>query len=397
MMKKFCLYILISVFFIFVGCSGKKEQQAEQLPVEEVPETETFTFEKGNTLNELLHKSKLTSEEVTEILAELKKILNINNCMPNDFYEVTYSTLIPSWQNFKYFPSTGIFFYELTKSTENVIEGQKIRLETTKNTYEISGTIENSLWNSMAAENVSPNIIISFTNMFAWQIDFLTDTRKGDKFKIIYETETLTKTQNIISTKILAGQYKTANHTFNAIAFTDSKGYETYFDENGKSIKSSFLKAPLQFKRISSYFTKARFHPILKYYRPHEGIDYAAPTGTPVSTIGDGVVIKSQKSGGYGNLVIIKHPNGYSTYYGHLSRYGKGIKKGVRVRQGQVIGYVGATGLATGPHLDFRIKLNGKFLNFLKLKMPPNVTLQGQDKVKFNEYKTGILQKLNNL
>jgi len=396
-MKKFCLYILISVFFIFVGCSNNKEQQAEQISIEEITEVETFTFEKGNTFTELMHKSKLTPAEINEISSELKKLLNINNCMPNDFYEVTYSTIVSSWQNFKYFPATGTYFYELTKSTDNIINGQKIQLETTTNTYEISGTIENSLWNSMAAENISPNIIISFANMFAWQFDFLTDTRKGDKFKIIYETETLTKTQNIISTKILAGQYKTATHTFNAIAFKDSKGYENYFDENGKSIKSSFLKAPLQFKRISSYFTKARFHPILKYYRPHEGIDYAAPTGTPVSTIGDGVVIKSQKSGGYGNLVIIKHPNGYSTYYGHLSKYGKGIKKGVRVRQGQIIGYVGATGLATGPHLDFRIKLNGKFLNFLKLKMPPNITLQGQDKVKFNEYKTEILQKLNNL
>ena len=394
-MKKICSCILLSLFFIFFGCSKKQEQITEQQPVEEIPEVETFVFSHGDTFNDLLHQSKLSSAEILEILASLKKLMNINNCMPNDSYEVTYSTIVTSWQNFKYFPSTGMFFYELTKSTDNVIDAQKIHLETEKNTYEISGTIESSLWNSMISKNISPNIIIAFANMFAWQIDFLTDTRQGDKFKIIYETEILTKTQNVISTKILAGQYKTASNTFNAIIFTDSKGYETYFDENGKSIKSSFLKAPLQFKRISSYFTKARFHPILKYYRPHEGIDYAAPTGTPVSTIGDGVVIKSQKSGGYGNLVIIKHPNGYSTYYGHLSKYGRGIRKGVRVKQGQVIGYVGATGLATGPHLDFRIQLNGKFLNFLKLKTPPNITLKGQDKVKFDEYKTELLQKLN--
>ena len=396
-MKNICLYILLFAFFVFCGCSKDKQQKVEQTSVEEIPEVETVTFAPGSNFNDNLHQSKLSPSEITEILAALKKLVNINTCMPNDYYEVTYSTIVPTWQNFRYFPSTGMFFYELIKSTDNIVDGQKIHLETTKNVYEVSGTIENSLWNSMASESISPNIIISFANMFAWQIDFLTDTRKGDKFKIIYETETLTKTQNIISNKIIAGQYQTATHTFNAIAFTDSKGYETYFDENGKSIKSSFLKAPLQFKRISSYFTKARFHPILKYYRPHEGIDYAAPTGTPVSAIGDGVVIKSQKSGGYGNLVIIKHPNGYSTYYGHLSKYGRGIKKGVRVKQGQVIGYVGATGLATGPHLDFRIKLNGNFLNFLKIKMPPNITLQGQDKVKFNEYKTEILQKLNNL
>jgi murein DD-endopeptidase MepM/ murein hydrolase activator NlpD len=135
----------------------------------------------------------------------------------------------------------------------------------------------------------------------------------------------------------------------------------------------------------------------LKYYRAHEGIDYAAPIGTPVSSIGDGVVTKSQYSGGYGNLVIIKHPNGYESYYGHLSKYGKGIKKGVRVKQGQVIGYVGSTGLSTGPHLDFRIKKNGKFFNYLTMKMPPSYTLTGKDKENFESVKNSLLEKLNNL
>ena len=150
-------------------------------------------------------------------------------------------------------------------------------------------------------------------------------------------------------------------------------------------MRNAFLKAPLQFSRISSHFTTARKHPILKTVRPHLGIDYAAPSGTPVSSIGDGTVIFVGKSGGFGNLVKIKHSNGYETWYGHLLRYGKGVKTGARVKQGQVIGYVGMTGLATGPHLDFRIKRDGNFFNFLNMKQPPVSVLSGDDKKAFLE------------
>ena len=249
----------------------------------------------------------------------------------------------------------------------------------------------------MSTSEIKPAIILAFADMFAWKIDFLTDCRHGDKYKIIYKITTLEKKDTVISSEIIAGQYITITSTNTAIQFVNSKGDDGYFDENGKSVKSAFLKAPLQFKRISSYFTKKRFHPILKYYRAHEGIDYAAPIGTPVSAVGDGIVKKSQYSGGYGNLVIIKHTNGYETYYGHLSKYGKGIKKGAKVKQGQVIGYVGSTGLSTGPHLDFRIKKNGTFFNYLTMKMPPTTTLTGKDKENFDLQKQDLIAKLNDL
>jgi murein DD-endopeptidase MepM/ murein hydrolase activator NlpD len=332
-------------------------------------------------------------------LAELKKHVNINKCKPNDFYEITYSTNTDNeqtWTNFKYFPE-GQYFYSIDKSTDNVLTSEKLELQTSSQIFEVSGTIENSLWESMSASEIKPNIILAYADMFAWQIDFLTDCREGDKYKLIYEVKTLEKKDTVLSSDIIAGQYITATSTNTAIQFVNSKGDEGYFDESGKSVKSAFLKAPLQFKRISSYFTKKRYHPILKYYRAHEGIDYAAPIGTPVSAVGDGVVKKSQYSGGYGNLVIIKHSNGYETYYGHLSKYGKGIKKGVRVKQGQVIGYVGSTGLSTGPHLDFRIKKNGTFFNYLTMKMPPTYTLTGKDKENFDLHKQELITKLNNL
>ena len=393
MLRKYLKLLFFALLF-FVGCG--KDEMSVDISKETLPNTDTVVIEKGDVLSKTFEQTKIENREAFVIMQELKKYMNINRCKPDEFYEITYSSDTSTWTNFKYFPE-GKYYYELNKSTDNVITSQKMELPTSKKTYEIAGTIESSLWQSMSDLNVSADVILAYADVFAWQIDFLTDTRQGDKFKLIFSVETMEKKQTVIATEILAGQYITATTVNTAIQFINSKGDEGYFDETGKSVKRAFLKAPLQFKRISSYFTKKRYHPILKYYRAHEGIDYAAPIGTPVSAIGDGVVTKSQYSGGYGNLVIIKHPNGYESYYGHLSKYGKGIKKGVRVKQGQVIGYVGATGLATGPHLDFRIKKNGKFFNYLTMKMPPSYTLTGKDKENFESVKNSLLEKLNNL
>jgi len=394
-MKKFSMYVLLFFVALFMGCTSDNME----IDITKVPEVETVVFQPGDVFGKTFEQTKLSKKESLEILAELKKHVNINKCKPNDFYEITYSTNTDTeqtWTNFKYFPE-GQYFYSIEKSTDNVLTSEKLELQTSSQIFEVSGTIENSLWESMSASEIKPNIILAYADMFAWQIDFLTDCRQGDKYKLIYEVKTLEKKDTVLSSDIIAGQYITATSTNTAIQFVNSKGDEGYFDESGKSVKSAFLKAPLQFKRISSYFTKKRYHPILKYYRAHEGIDYAAPIGTPVSAVGDGVVKKSQYSGGYGNLVIIKHSNGYETYYGHLSKYGKGIKKGVRVKQGQVIGYVGSTGLSTGPHLDFRIKKNGTFFNYLTMKMPPTYTLTGKDKENFDLHKQELITKLNNL
>ncbi len=392
-MKKFSLYILLFFIALFIGCTSDNME----IDITKVPEVETIVIQPGDVFGKTFEQTKLSKQESLKILAELKKYININKCKPNEFYEITYSTdttTEETWTNFKFFPE-GQYFYSIDKSTDNVITSEKLELQTTSQTFEVSGTIESSLWESMSNSEIKPAIILNYADMFAWHIDFLTDCRPGDTYKLIYEVKTLEKKDTVLSSEIIAGQYITATSTNTAIRFTNSKGDEGYFDENGKSVKSAFLKAPLQFKRISSYFTKKRFHPILKYYRAHEGIDYAAPIGTPVSAVGDGTVTKSQYSGGYGNLVIIKHPNGYETYYGHLSKYGKGIKKGVRVKQGQVIGYVGSTGLSTGPHLDFRIKKNGSFFNYLTMKMPPTYTLTGKDKEDFDLYKQELINKLN--
>ncbi|MEO0300014.1 MAG: M23 family metallopeptidase [candidate division WOR-3 bacterium] len=240
---------------------------------------------------------------------------------------------------------------------------------------------------------INPEIIIQFAEIFESKLDFLTDCQNGDSFSIIWESLT-DKDGNILKDiKVIAGKYENTNQKFYGFYF-EKEEIKGYFDENGKGLESGFLKAPLSYRKITSFFSKSRFHPIYKVYRPHLGIDYSAPVGTPVSAIGNGVVIFSGYLGGYGNCIKIKHPNGYISYYGHLSKFEKNIKKGVKVKKGEVIGYVGMTGIATGPHLDFRIKKDGKFINFLKIKFVPEKNIPEKYKKDFEKIKNLYIKYL---
>ncbi|MCL1971618.1 MAG: peptidoglycan DD-metalloendopeptidase family protein [Endomicrobia bacterium] len=402
MNKKFGrLYIYIIVFFVTAAIYSCilyvkiSNLEFKPEPPEYVMDIEKIEVNYGDSFDSALAKSRLSESDKTEIKKELAKLgFRIGKINSGDFFEVVYSTASGQWTNFWYHPS-GDFFYSIKKSTDDSIEASKKLLGRMVTDFNASGTIASSLWAAMAEQDVPANIIMSFADIFAWQMDFLTDTRKEDTFKVFYQIETVSKKDTRLSSKIIAAQYKSGAKIYNAILFKTSDGKYGYFDENGKSVKSAFLKAPLQFSRISSFFNPKRMHPILKIPRPHLGIDYAAPTGTPVSSIGDGTVKKSEYSGGYGNLVVVKHSNGYETYYGHLLKYGRGIKRGARVNQGQIIGYVGSTGLSTGPHLDFRISKNGKFINFLTMSTPPTTTLSGKDKEAFDSFKDEIFAKLD--
>jgi murein DD-endopeptidase MepM/ murein hydrolase activator NlpD len=218
--------------------------------------------------------------------------------------------------------------------------------------------------------------------IFGWDLDFYTDPRPGDTFRVVVEKKLLANGELLSYGRILAAEYKNAGRPYGAVLFRDVSGAPAYFTPEGKSMKKAFLHSPLKFAApITSHFSAHRFHPILKEYRPHLGIDYAAPTGTPVQTIGEGRVIFAGMKGGAGNLVEIQHTNGYTTYYMHLSRVL--VRSGQRVEQGQSIGLVGMTGLATGPHLDFRIQKQGQFLNFERLPLPPSDPVAKRD---WNEF-----------
>ena len=229
-------------------------------------------------------------------------------------------------------------------------------------------TIESSLWNDLQKAGVSPLLALKISDIYAWAIDFFS-LQKGDSFTALYD-ELLFEGETVDIGNIWYAEFNHAGKTYYAVNYKDGEKSSLYWNEKGESLRKAFLKAPLNFFRITSRFTYSRRHPVLKIVRPHTGVDYAAPKGTPVMTIGDGVVIFKGWSGGGGNTIKIRHNSIYTTSYMHLSGYAKGLAKGSRVKQGEVIGYVGSTGLSTGPHLDFRVYKNGTPIDPLKMESP---------------------------
>jgi len=231
-----------------------------------------------------------------------------------------------------------------------------------------SGTITTSLWEAAQENNLNPNLSAELSEIYAWTIDFF-GLQKGDRFKVIYE-EDFIGDESVGIRRVHAAEFEHAGSTIYAIPYIQDSTM-SFFDTTGASLRKAFLKAPLRYSRISSRFSGGRMHPILKIVRAHHGVDYAAPIGTPVLAIGDGRVTSTSNEGGAGRMVRITHNSVYSTAYMHLSRFGPGISPGVYVKQGQVIGYVGSSGLSTGPHLDFRFYRNGSPVDPLKVEAPP--------------------------
>lgn len=231
------------------------------------------------------------------------------------------------------------------------------------------GKIETSLWDAFVSNEYNPALAVNMADIFAWTVDFFR-TQPGDYFKLIYLEEWVDDTINLGPGRILAAEFNQSGKGFQAFFFSDSSGFQGYFDRDGKSLKRAFLKAPLDYFRISSRFSGKRFHPVQKRWKAHLGTDYAAPHGTPIRSTANGVVEKKGYTAGNGNYVKVKHNGTYSTQYLHMSKFAKGVNVGTRVTQGQVIGYVGSTGLATGPHVCYRFWKNGKQVDPLKEKLP---------------------------
>jgi murein DD-endopeptidase MepM/ murein hydrolase activator NlpD len=232
-----------------------------------------------------------------------------------------------------------------------------------------TGIIETSLFEAAADNNIPDNIIMELAGIFGWDIDFALDIRKGDSFRVVYN-ELYKDGIKIRNGRILAAEFVNQGNTFQAVYYTDPKGDSGYYAPDGKSMRKAFLRSPVRFSRISSGFSRKRWHPVLSKWRSHKGVDYAAPKGTPVRSAGDGKITFQGTKGGYGKSVIIQHGGRYTTVYAHLSRYARGMKNGKRVKQGQVIGYVGKTGLATGPHLHYEFRVDGAHRNPLTVQLP---------------------------
>ncbi len=281
--------------------------------------------------------------------------------------------------------------FDLSDSLAISLGRKKVRVEQRA----ASGRIESNLWNTMTSNNLSPALAVEMSEIYAWTIDFF-GIQKGDRFRLLYQ-EQFVDTVSIGVGPIYAAEFEHVGKSYYAFRFSQDEGFD-YFDDRGENLRKAFLKAPLSFRRISSHFSGSRLHPVLKIRRPHYGVDYAAPRGTPVVSIGDGTVIERGYKGGGGNTVKIKHNTVYTTLYLHLSGFAKGIAPGARVRQGEVIGYVGSTGLSTGPHLDFRVYKNGTPIDPLKLDVPPGEPVKTEFRHEFTNDKdslTVLLYKIN--
>jgi murein DD-endopeptidase MepM/ murein hydrolase activator NlpD len=231
------------------------------------------------------------------------------------------------------------------------------------------GVINSSLFEAAANADIPEDVIMDLVAIFGWDIDFALDIRQGDRFAIVYE-EMYKDDVKIRNGRILSAKFINNGNTYHAVHYTDPKGNSDYFAPDGKSMRKAFLRSPVEFSRISSRFSNKRWHPVLSKWRSHKGVDYAAARGTPIRASGDGKIIHAGTKGGYGRLVVIQHGGRYTTAYAHLHRYAKGARTGRKVKQGQIIGYVGSSGLATGPHLHYEFRVNGVHRNPLTVKLP---------------------------
>ena len=360
-----------------------------------------YTVEEGDNFESIINRIKLPKKEKKIFLETVKKNNEIRILRPSQkiYFKIDKKDVFKIVEfKIQINKKKEIQFVKDYKSKEfnyNILEKELEKIITYK-----ESKITNSLYQTAISLKIKPNIIIEFARLYGFQVDFQRDIWKDDSFQVIYE-EFLNKDEEVVETgNIIFANLNLQNEDLKLYRHEYEKDKIDYFDENGKSMRKSLMKTPINGARLSSSFGK-RKHPILGFTKMHTGTDFAAPTGTPILASGDGLVVRAQWCGGGGNCVKIKHNRVYQTVYAHMSKFGKGIKKGAKVKQGQIIGYVGSTGLSTGPHLHYEVIENGKKINSQKLKLPSGKVLKGDsrkffevDKIKIDVLKSNLISKL---
>ena len=327
---------------------------------------------KGQNLSSALRSQDLPKDLVETICRHLKTVVNLRRVKSGDAFEVR---LNPQGRFLNLLFTAGpLDIYQLSLTPAGEWLAVKKEVEVDRYWVRVSGEIHTSLFEAMDQAGERDSLIMDFADIFAWEIDFHTDPQPGDRFRMVVEKYYVGEAF-VRYGRILYAEYEREDRKHQAAYFEPPGGKGDYYTPRGESLRKALLRSPLKFTRISSGYSRSRPHPILGGNRPHLGIDYAAPVGTPVWAVADGSVVSSGWNGGYGKQVVIKHPKGYQSFYGHLGKFAQGISRGKPVRQKQIIGYVGATGLATGPHLDFRLQKNGVPRNPLKEISPRAASL----------------------
>lgn len=344
----------------------------------------------GDSLSALFDRSGLSAQELLKVTSDEVATEPLKRLYPGEQLKLRIddSTLAEL-----------IYDYDLTHSLHMVrvgdaFESKIIEKPLETRTAQSSGIINDSLFLSAQSVGLSDKLTMELAGIFGWDIDFALDIRRGDSFAVIYE-EIFLNGEKVRDGKILAASFSNRGETFEAIRYSDSEGHTDYYTRDGHSMRKAFLRTPVDFSRISSGFSLGRLHPILNKIRAHKGVDYAAPTGTPIKSTGDGKITFRGVKGGYGNVVIVQHGATYSTLYGHMSAFARGLQTGSRVRQGQVIGYVGKTGLASGPHLHYEFLVNNVHRNPLTVALPNAQPLPKGQMADFKNKATPLLSSLS--
>ena len=360
-----------------------------------------YNVKEGDSYESIINTIEISKFEKNKFLETIKKNKNLKTLRPKQkiFFKIDKKNT-PQILEFKIEINKKKEILFSKKNGAKVFKSKIVEKNFDKKIVYKESKITKSLYQTAINLNIKPNIIIEFARLYGFQVDFQRDIWKDDSFQIIYE-EFIDKDKNIVETgEIIFANLNLQNEDLNLYKFEYEKDKIDYFDENGKSMRKTLMKTPINGARLSSSYGK-RKHPILGFTKMHTGTDFAAPMGTPIMASGDGLVVRAKWCGGGGNCVKIKHNSTYQTVYAHMSKFAKGIKRGVKVKQGQIIGYVGSTGLSTGPHLHYEVIENGKKINSQKLKLPSGKILKGDqrkvfevNKIKIDVLKSNLISKM---
>jgi len=333
----------------------------------DVPSWESVIIKSGDTLASIFSKKGISSTTTHKIATLNEQTRKLRYIQPGDEIKLLLDEQ-RQLRQMKYIPDITRTLL-IQRNDDQAFTSQIINYQLDAYPVYREGVIDSSLFEAAANADIPEDVIMDLVAIFGWDIDFSLDIRSGDRFGIVYE-ELYKDDVKIRNGRILSANFINKSKTYRAVYYTDPSGSSDYYAPDGKSMRKAFLRSPVKFSRISSRFSNKRWHPVLSKWRSHKGVDYAAARGTPIRASGDGKIIFVGRKGGYGRHVVIRHGGRYTTAYGHLHRYAKGTRSGKKVKQGQIIGYVGSSGLATGPHLHYEFRVNGVHRNPLTVKLP---------------------------
>jgi murein DD-endopeptidase MepM/ murein hydrolase activator NlpD len=367
-----------------VATVAKKEAKPNK------PTQQELTIKSGDNLSSVFARMGLNDRDIYELFDGNKSARDLRSIAPGQKFEFVVDTQ-GKLQELKYYKNN-LDSLKFTRN-ETGFTSQQTSLKPEVRRSFRQGTINSSLFMAGKQAGLPNTLTMELANIFGYDVDFALDIQKGDEFKVLFEEQYLNN-KKIGTGAILSAEFTNAGKTYRAVRYTNKDGITRYYTPDGKGLNKAFLRTPVDFARISSSFNLARFHPVLNTIRAHKGTDYAASIGTPIRATGDGKVIFAGRQGGYGNLIVIQHGQGYETRYGHMNSFAKGISTGSRVSQGQVIGTVGKTGLASGPHLHYEFHVNGQVRNPVTVQLPQSIGIASNEKDRFNSTTQTLVAQL---